>query len=235
MMANKNDIDFSIINQIQQDKKDLIFGFIREIQTKYFANYHETFYIIPTLIIHLCLLFYYYKNDEFDPNLCGKYIILSNKNRIITHTQNGDGSSTVYGKIIIDPIKNGNYIWKIKNLSKSTTCTNIGIDNSKAKYINENFSVKHEKGTCSYNSYGGWCDASEGNKSGLPRFTENSDILTIKVSFNPNQKYGIFSIQINDNEKHIASDKVLREKEIKYRFAIFMLDPRNSFELLELD
>ena len=53
--------------------------------------------------------------DEFNPNLCGKLILLSSNNKQII---GGKEWNTCYGKQIISSMKNGTYIWKLRNLCK---------------------------------------------------------------------------------------------------------------------
>ena len=93
-------LDFGSIKKIEQKHKHFINGYIRNIQRTYFQDNNDPFYIIPALVINLCLLFWYNDSDEFDPELTGEFIEISNKNKTIKHI-NSMGWSTSYGKRII--------------------------------------------------------------------------------------------------------------------------------------
>ena len=59
-------IDFSKIKLIDENNKNIVFGFIRQSHNKLFINCNNNpFYIIPLLINHLRLLFWYNDTDEF--------------------------------------------------------------------------------------------------------------------------------------------------------------------------
>ena len=85
-MATSNDVNFSKIKNIKQEHKDLVNGLDIREQTKLFTNDNDTFQLIPPLVIHLCLLFWYNGLDRFNPKLCGDSVKIS------------DDGLTIYGK-----------------------------------------------------------------------------------------------------------------------------------------
>ena len=76
------------------------------------------------MVIYLCLLFWYDKKDEFDPNLCGKNMKLKNDNATIEYIESIPNWHTCYGKKIIPSMsKNITYTWKYKNVSTYKICS----------------------------------------------------------------------------------------------------------------
>ena len=58
------------LKRLPQKEKDLINGFIREIQATFPEN--NTYFNIPISINHICALFYnIYVNDKWDPKYIG--------------------------------------------------------------------------------------------------------------------------------------------------------------------
>ena len=68
----------------------MIFGFVRNIQPLLPIKF---LHIIPINIIYIILAIFIDLSDEFNPNLCGRNIKISNNNKKIT---GGKGFSTCY-------------------------------------------------------------------------------------------------------------------------------------------
>ena len=64
------------IDKIDIKSRDIVNGFIRISQTVLFSA-NSSFYVIPNLVSYI-ILSYYYETDEFNPDLCGKNITISN-------------------------------------------------------------------------------------------------------------------------------------------------------------
>ena len=60
--------DLNLFKEIPQKDKDLMNGFIREIQKLFSKN--NVFYMIPESINHICAIFYY-TMDKWDPEYIG--------------------------------------------------------------------------------------------------------------------------------------------------------------------
>ena len=74
-MASSSNLNLNQIKQIPQNYKDIVNGYIKISQNDLFDKYHDNnFYIIPPLVINLCILFCYDVVDEFNPELCGKWL-----------------------------------------------------------------------------------------------------------------------------------------------------------------
>ena len=84
------DIYFNEMALKNVDKRSrlIVFGYIRNEQ-------QNLFNIIPKNISLIILAFYVYFSDEFNPNLCGDGMKISNNNKIIT---GGKKWRTCYGK-----------------------------------------------------------------------------------------------------------------------------------------
>ena len=75
-MATKNKEPCN--RQIKQRDKSSVNGYIREIEEKSFSN--DSFYkIIPMIINYLCMKYYHESRDEFDPELHGTDMKVTDK------------------------------------------------------------------------------------------------------------------------------------------------------------
>ena len=217
--------NFSNVKKIDQQYKDIVIGFIRELNNQLTSNH---FVNIPLEIIYLCLLFYW--NDEFDPLLCGKYLKLSENNKKLSAVQ--AKWNTCYGKIIINPSINGLYIWKIKIVEPDTNGLVIGIDNAKGKYANDYFWDKKETGSYNWHAWGGQVRSWNKSNKDHSIYAKNvNDIIIMKLEFNSNSHKGILSFKVN-KKKFIAADDVPRDKELRYRLAITMLSTSCAVQLV---
>ena len=189
-------VDLAKTKNIQQIHKNVVYGYIRNVQNTVFSENNDPFYIIPKLIIRLCLLFWYEAMDEFDPKLCSKNMKISNDKKTVSMKTNG--SSSCYGSIIIDStIKNVEYIWKIKNIGDNAAVY-IGIDNSNAKWTEDYFDNQHEKASYAYGLYlGKICQWNATKKSGAPR-AKKGDIVTMILKFGT--KKATLDIKVNDGD-----------------------------------
>ena len=231
-------LDLSKIKEIPQRDKDVIHGYIRNVQDTYFQDIDESFHIIPALLINLCILFCCDITDEFDPKLTGKCIEISNKNKTILHIAKDVGWSTSYGKRIIPSIDNNTYIWKLKTIQNSTISVYIGIDNSNAKWINDRFHTKTDKASYAYNAFTGrlfsWNDGPNTRTKYTHSFEGKDNIMIMKLIFNNNNE-GILSYQIGNRPEYIAYRDVVRDKLLDYRLAICMHARFTGVELMQFE
>ena len=99
-------LELSLFKDIPQRDKNLIYGYIREMQT--ILPKDTAFYNIPQSINYICALFYYLR-DKWDEEYIGPCHALSNGGYCIT-TQVDESSS--YGTILAK--SPGIYRWKFK-------------------------------------------------------------------------------------------------------------------------
>ena len=110
------------IKYIEQIEKDIVHGFIKQNQALLPSN--DTYYIIPTLIIHWILL-YFHEREHFDPNNCSQRFKLSDNNTVATQTKRAQGKqcSVLLTKIA----KSGIHKWTFVLLEKNGCTKSIGI------------------------------------------------------------------------------------------------------------
>ena len=227
MTLNKMNLD-----RIRDDDKFAVLGFVR--QTQQLLDSTNTFYIIPELVI-FTILSYYHALDMFDKDLCGKHLQVSDdgmtidNNHITTSVWNQ--YSTVYGKLVIDSMKNGIYIWEFKNLEERTIAVNFGIDNADTNCLESGTFCNKVKASYTYHAGGGeiyfWDMYSASfdyykllqNKK-KPKFDKIGSILMMKLEFVEDIKEGTLSFKIDDGTEFVVSDNVLREQGLKYRMAV---------------
>ena len=108
------------IKWIDQRNKDLMFGFIREI--------NELYTTIPMMINYICLLYYYLIPEKFIK--CSSNLNItssdSNKNDVVTICKYSSEWENMHGNVIINTENNPNVIatWTVKT---NSVCCIIGI------------------------------------------------------------------------------------------------------------
>ena len=218
----------SSLQTIEAAPKFTIFGYIREHQNKYEFN------VIPKLITLIILAYYLDVIDTFDPDLCGKFIEISNDNKTIKSIVSGQTfiiqGQTCYGKKIIPSTSIGTFIWKIK-LIKGKAPILIGIDNAQKADYNKIISRNQSRGCYAYWCKGGYFNSWKADfEYGFPRFVKQGDILTIKLDLTSNG--GKLIYKINNNKEFSPYNDILREKGLDYQFAISMYETDVRIELL---
>ena len=127
-------------------------------------------------------------------------------------------------------MNNGTYIWKIKTIGESTEYTYIGIDNSKAEYLESNFSDSGVIGMYAWNLSGTLYRWKGSSVSGLPRMKEKGDILTMTLKLD--EKSSTLSLKVNDEKEVIAVNNVSRDIDLSYRLAIASAEEKASYEII---
>ena len=215
----------SKLQQIDDELQNTVFGFTRN-QQKLSSN--PLFNNIPRNVNLTILAFYVGLSDEFDPNLCGKNIKLSNNNKKII---GGTGWNTCYGKKVISSIINGTYIWKLKNLSTNLGGIFIGIANETA--IDTNFAATDSEPAYAYSPFNGTYWVWPDNKfklSDIPRMKFYGEIITMKLEINSNDS--ILSFKLNDDKKEFKINNIIKEKGINYRLAVSICTKKQSLEII---
>ena len=214
------------LNKIDKEIRFTVFGYVRNVQQLLTKQISKS---IPKHVTLIIIAFYVDLYDEFNPNLCGKGMIISNDNKTV-HNETED-NATVYGTNIIDSmITNKTYEWKL-TIKGDVNHVYIGIANANAKKLNDNFGTNQEKAFYEYSPY--WGTIHNWNERGLidVRGCYGGDIITLILSFDSFK--GIFKGVINDKETFIFSDNITREPGLKYRLAVSICTQDISITLLD--
>eukprot|EP01083_Nonionella_stella_P247976 859095_1 len=166
------------------------------------------------------------ETDEFDPNLTGVELTLTDKNTVLNNKNQsfGGGYSSSYGKRVISSmVQNTTYIWKFQNVGETTDGVIIGIDNATAKWKDSHYYYSDdrlEKASyaflCKYLSFHCWNEAEKNivkyKEKRAMAFNTYGDVIAMKLKFGSEPDVGgILSYKVNDNEEYIASSNVARE------------------------
>ena len=185
---------------LEQQAKLLSFGYI-------FNNICKNRNQIPNDINNLCSLFI------GDKGRCDFFEIGGNGTRITNDCKTVSNShkhwTTTYGSLIINPLnitKHKKYIWKFQIWSCKSSIS-IGIDETKHKWINDDFSGKKE--TINYSlcdngsiyTHHGYNNGENFNKGNQtlkhqPRYGRNQ-IVTMTLEFSNENDYGKLIFQIS--------------------------------------
>ena len=244
------------VDTVDHESKCLVFGYIKRSQKllpSTTEDNNNAFYTISNLIIYI-ILSYYYDCDQFDSDLCGEGINISNNNKMIdnkniNHIRYSHGSRyrTVYGSnIISSTIKDKRYKWRIKTVGVATRGLYIGIDStfSIKNRLNECFA--HQRNSRHFDDHD-LDDSDDGvfyayrcstgtiltgddrlPREGFCEFKAKGDILSISLSFDEDGKGKLVYCINNDNDKKfILSDNIYKNIGLNYRLAITMCD--NSY------
>ena len=122
------------IEDVDQLTKDIVFGFIRECEKLLLNN---DIYIIPSIIYHICINYYWMK-EYF--TLFGKHMKLNDEKNIIQNIDNF--VDTAYGNIQIDN-KLFLYEWNFKIIKHFAEIA-IGIESSNKHFIDGRFTNKDQ-------------------------------------------------------------------------------------------
>eukprot|EP01083_Nonionella_stella_P142180 439379_1 len=113
----------SAAKNVDQDTKDLVFGFIRDIQ-KLLKDENDHIYQSPMIITHLCLM-YYYLSEHFTKSGANIKILNKPRNRIQKQpsgeywSPNHNTLNTAYGHVNIYGTTNNLFVWKLKMMKIS--------------------------------------------------------------------------------------------------------------------
>ena len=133
-MSNASPPSLEHVKIIDQDSKDCVNGYVRELQELFPSD--AIYYTIPPLIIHWILL-YFYIWEKFDAdNCCSNFKICNQlQNKTVTKTSSNPGAA-----YLTNIIKSGVHFWKFKliRLNKSGWSITIGVwRNNHSKIINK--------------------------------------------------------------------------------------------------
>ena len=172
-------MDLKRISNIDQKYIDIVFGYIKDIQTL-FPSDDNPYYIIADLIKHLSLLYYYQAINSH---------ILSSK-------EESDFLSLLKNKKSLNHL--GDYSWKIL-YRKSQDGFNFDIIRNKTHGLKNVLIIIH---TDSNNVFGGYLSVGWRKEipSGLPADNDKLAFLFLIRSSNPKYSMGIYNIRDKDGK-----------------------------------
>ena len=197
------------LKNIDQMTKDLVNGFIRDIQ-RYLPN-NQTYYNIPSSIKNICILFFY-MFDEWNPNMIGKGFTIVNDTKLVSEYSSFTWRAAYLSKMI----ENGQHIWKFKLVQGN--CFMIGIWDCKYdSSITLSGDLDRSDGkSYVYHTYFAHCNkypnASWEENGSYGQKCKEGDIISMCVDM----ELLTLSFMINDNDFGKAFDI----KNAKYRAAV---------------
>ena len=109
------------VKGVKQESKDIVFGFVRRVQETMPDD--NVYYIIPTLIIHWCIL-YFHEQETFDPDNCCQYFKLSMDNTLVTNKWKCRGGSAYLSERVKEK---GIHKWRFQVFPLSKWTMTIGV------------------------------------------------------------------------------------------------------------
>ena len=100
-------LNFSVLKKIDTKTKFIVFGFIRNYEKQSLSKH------TPELVIQICLLYYYIK-DEFDEECMGNKLILDKKQQTITMKILKNGYQESNSAFLTNIHESGIQSWKFK-------------------------------------------------------------------------------------------------------------------------
>eukprot|EP01084_Bolivina_argentea_P098283 176636_1 len=126
--------NYSEIKKYDQRTKDVIFGYVRDVQ-KLFNRNQTTYHNMPPLIVST--IFWFYHLAEYF-SVCGDYITLQNNNNCAKCSKYVSCGNSIYGNFKINnSIGDYKCIWtfKIQQFAEDLILK-IGIDSSNRQHVN---------------------------------------------------------------------------------------------------
>ncbi len=228
-------VETVLTKDLPQKEKDLIDGFIREIQALFPKD--TAFYNIPISINHICALFYHlYVFDKWDPEyICSRHKVTKN-GYCIEHTQWHFASA--YGSVIVK--SPGIHRWKFRLHSVATHYWNIVLGVWKTKSADEpsigSSFTSTAKGIGEY-KYGHAFDLTMGkligasgqkvNGSTYGKKCVSGDIIEIELDLN------LFTLSyiINNQDMGTAFKDI---EDTEYRVALSTNKPSKGYIIIEM-
>ena len=216
---NDNTIDWDITTDIDRKTVD---GYVRLINTG-----------VPIDIIKLIFVFYHiFTKDRFQ-HINIKNYRLSHKGMVVKQIRDGH-DSVCYGGGVISSIVGGIYQWTFKILQSAYTIA-IGIDET--RYIRKyEGGFGHHTGKSKY--YALWHDGDknrwespeiiEAKSNSLVRFHTNDLVIMTLDLYKRTLSY-----KINKRRTQIVFKNVARAVDINYCMAIYMVNVKDSIQLVD--
>ena len=210
--------NFDVIKLIDQRTKDIVNGFIKDVQSL-LPNNKNTYYNIPSLVMMIITL-YYYKPEYFTVH--GNYIKLNEDKNVIQYMYKAmedakfipsyQRHNTVYGNIIINRNSTGKYIWKFNIIEPNTEAIIcIGIDSSN-KQMKDDMFYKSYINKSTFYGYQCYGDEDDDEDGGFRMYNGSVDV-NLDVKYTSQEDYGvIYSAEKNE----ITMELDMNKKTLKY-------------------
>ena len=215
---------FGSKKQIDQQTIDTVNGYIRDKQE--LLPYEEnSYYIIPSLVIHLILS--YYIEPEYFTNNPGGYKVSDDKKTI---TKIDASEPSIYGNIIIPSTRKGIYSWIFKILCIKTN-TSFGITSD----IDCTYKGGEFWQTSKFPAYAAVYAGHRASKGKMeyeyPEFNQIRANSMIKMVLDLSKKELIFWV---DNQNlGVAYKDIDVGEDIKYRMAVDMYNASTKMCLID--
>ena len=200
-------LDFQLIKYVDDKTDKLITGYLNEIN-----GLIDKEYIIPSLVIKICLLFYFVREyfDKITNGKKGDAIILSNDKR--TATLIDGGYAACFGNILIDSMSGIIHKWSVQMDGKNNSSRNlsVGIGTKDAEISPMLSSTDIYLYTC--NGRGHTIPA---GLAGLKNFWMDGDILDITLNLG---ERSLAFHNLTDQSPFLVMKDINVGKDVQYKF-----------------
>ena len=204
----------------------LVHGYIREYENTFKHN-HSSF-IIPSLVIYTCLM-YYWMNEYFD--VINKHFISRSDNKMVIKRFAGNKGwdNSNFCKKRVHSTSNNIYKWTLKIISKKHDANvllgitgnertdKLFIWDQKARFYG------YYNSTFLLNPY----------KDGFAKHVPFSGGDTLCVNLNLSKSQ--ISFEVKDSYNKVDTEDIDCRKDLEYRFAVSIMSPDTSVELLDFE
>ena len=212
MLALREEIDLTMLKEIDKDVRYLIFGYMRSSELLFDDN--NPYYNIPDFVCTICLWYYcilYMTNDKFD--IAAGDIEISEDKLTITKGAADAEFYSVYGTQGIPSMSQMHCKWKFKMNRLYGNCY-VGI--SSKKCLDSPFHYKSSPNYCYYML--GWkikCGQFNDREKYGKKFWDR-DYLTMELDMNKKE----LRYAVNDEDQGVAFDDIECGDDIIYYLAI---------------
>ena len=174
---------FELIKTVDQKTKDIVNGFITDLQSL-LPNDQSIYYNIPSLVFIIITLYYY--NPEYF-TIHGDYMKLNDAKNIVEKRSAGRSirlygdsfANSVYGNILINKSSTGKHIWTFNIIKPNVGgIMVIGIDSSNKKFPNDDSIGSEANNKTAYYGYQSkpvWIDWDDDVIKSIRVFNSNVD------------------------------------------------------------
>ena len=201
-------LNFEDVKLIQQNHKDIVFGYIRGAQQLLPSN--NPYYNISTLVSHTILLFYVINEYFFK---YGRHVEVTDDRLTIKHIMGG--YDTIYGSQRIESNESAIHKWRVKIITCCSVNLYVGIDSSECKWINKPVMWQTKSINYSFKA-NGWKYCSDVFKSYSSVRIKDGDVIEMILDLSKSHLKFI----INDTDDLGVAYNVIKNNQTKYRLTI---------------
>ena len=207
--------DFERNKHVTNKRKNIAFGYVRMLEHAYFSTK-----IIPDLVYHICLLFYFYPLFDNPPKCI--QLFGDNQNKIKKINDSWSWQNALYSTIWIPSTQKGIYKWRIQVHDGLGILCGI-ISNKHHQCIDRDFDTTH---SWTYTNSGrvskhGFIETSEHDQFTIS-YTSGDEftlILDLNKGFLSGEKV-VTKYGSEDIQQCLLFDDIPREYGLKYKFAV---------------